>query len=79
MVIFDWSSPVSPINTNDNNTNYTLVGILDGKSNYTPKMINWVDGYDDSLTTLQTFEVIIANGDIYNWFSLRFTDNIECD
>jgi hypothetical protein len=46
-----WSSPVSPINTTANNTDYTLESILrDGTDPTNPKTISWVGGYDGSPT-----------------------------
>jgi hypothetical protein len=47
-----WSSPVSPINTTANNTNYTVGGVLnDGTNAATPTAINWVAGYDGASGT----------------------------
>jgi len=47
-----WSSPVSPVNTTANNTNYTVGGILkDGTNPELPTTIRWVGGYDGSPTT----------------------------
>lgn len=47
-----WSSPVSPINTTANNTNYTVGGVLkDGTNPSLPSTIKWVGGYDGSPTT----------------------------
>ncbi|MDI1304239.1 MAG: T9SS type A sorting domain-containing protein, partial [bacterium] len=47
-----WSSPVSPISTTANNTNYTVGGVLkDGTNPAVPVNINWVTGYDGSATT----------------------------
>lgn len=44
-----WSSPVSPINTIANNTDYTIAGIMkDGTTSTTPQDINWIGGYDGS-------------------------------
>ncbi|UQD56262.1 LamG-like jellyroll fold domain-containing protein [Flavobacterium sp. K5-23] len=46
-----WSSPVSPINTTANNTDYTVGNILrDGTDPINPKIINWVGGYDGAPT-----------------------------
>ena len=45
-----WSSPVSPINTIANNTNYTVAGIMKDGSTSTPQDINWIGGYDGSPT-----------------------------
>ena len=47
-----WSSPVSPINTTANNTNYTVGGVLkDGTNAALPTSINWVGGYDGAPTS----------------------------
>ena len=46
-----WSSPVSPINTIANNTNYTVGGVLnDGTNVASPSTINWIGGYDGAPT-----------------------------
>ncbi|RDI58209.1 LamG-like jellyroll fold domain-containing protein [Flavobacterium glaciei] len=46
-----WSSPVSPINTIANNTNYTVAGSLkDGTNPLAPVAINWIGGYDGAPT-----------------------------
>ena len=41
-----WSSPVSPINTTANNTNYTVDGMMKDGINSIPRNINWISGYD---------------------------------
>jgi hypothetical protein len=41
-----WSSPVSPINSTANNTNYTIAGIMKDGFNATPREITWIAGYD---------------------------------
>lgn len=46
-----WSSPVNPINTTTNNSNYTLAGILKDGTTSTPQSITWVGGYDGSPTS----------------------------
>ena len=47
-----WSSPVSPINTTTNNTNYSVSGSFkDGTDPATPKAINWIGGYDGAPTS----------------------------
>ncbi|MFV8373985.1 LamG-like jellyroll fold domain-containing protein [Flavobacterium sp. LB1P71] len=46
-----WSSPVSPINTTANNTNYTVTGIMKDGTTTTPQNINWIGGYDGAPTT----------------------------
>lgn len=46
-----WSSPVSPINTVANNTNYTVNGVFrDGTNPATPASITWVSGYNGAPT-----------------------------
>jgi hypothetical protein len=45
-----WSSPVSPINTIANNTNYTVGAIMKDGTTTTPKNINWIGGYNGSPT-----------------------------
>jgi hypothetical protein len=46
-----WSSPVSPINTTANNTNYTVAGIMKDGTTSTPQNISWIGGYDGSPNT----------------------------
>ena len=41
-----WSSPVSPINSIANNTDYTVAGMMKDGFNTTPREINWIGGYD---------------------------------
>ena len=41
-----WSSPVSPINTTANNTNYTVNEVMKDGFNTSPRDINWIGGYD---------------------------------
>lgn len=43
-----WSSPVSPINTTQNNNDYTVAGVMKDGTTTTPQNINWVGGYDGS-------------------------------
>ncbi len=43
-----WSSPVNPINSNANNTDYTVAGIMKDGTTSTPQNISWVSGYDGS-------------------------------
>jgi uncharacterized repeat protein (TIGR01451 family) len=46
-----WSSPVSPINTTANNTDYTVAGVMkDGTNPALPATINWVSGYNGATT-----------------------------
>jgi uncharacterized repeat protein (TIGR01451 family) len=46
-----WCSPVSPINTLANNTDYTVAGMLKDGSLSTPQNINWIGGYDGAATS----------------------------
>ena len=41
-----WCSPVNPINTTANNTDYSVGGIMKDGFNATPRNINWISGYD---------------------------------
>lgn len=46
-----WSSPVSPINTVANNTNYTVNGVFrDGTNPAAPANITWISGYNGAPT-----------------------------
>jgi len=46
-----WCSPVSPINTSANNTNYTVAAMLKDGTTSTPQNINWIGGYDGAPTS----------------------------
>ena len=46
-----WCSPVSPINTLANNTDYTVAGMLKDGGLSTPRNINWIGGYDGAATS----------------------------
>jgi hypothetical protein len=45
-----WSSPVSPINTTQNNKDYSIAGIMKDGTTTTPQNINWIGGYDGAPT-----------------------------
>jgi hypothetical protein len=46
-----WSSPVSPINTLSNNTDYTVNGVFrDGTNPAAPANITWISGYNGAAT-----------------------------
>ncbi|RTY87205.1 choice-of-anchor D domain-containing protein [Flavobacterium sp. RSP15] len=46
-----WSSPVSPVNTMANNTDYTVNAVFrDGTNPAMPAAINWIGGYDGRAT-----------------------------
>ncbi|WP_114317104.1 HYR domain-containing protein, partial [Winogradskyella tangerina] len=47
-----WSSPVSPINTSTNNSNYTVNGVFrDGTNSNNPLNIQWTNSYDANGST----------------------------
>jgi len=47
-----WSSPVNPINSTANNTDYTVAQVLkDGTNANNPQSITWVSGYNGAPTT----------------------------
>ena len=58
-----WSSPVSPINTSFNNTDYTVGGIMKDGTTSTPQNINWIAGYDG----LPTSPISLARYWIYKF------------
>ena len=45
-----WCSPVSPVNTVANNTDYNVAEMLKDGTTSTPQNINWIGGYDGSPT-----------------------------
>jgi trimeric autotransporter adhesin len=49
-----WSSPVSPINTTANNTNYTIKGMMKDGFNSSPREINWITGFNGIASTVGT-------------------------
>lgn len=69
-----WSSPVGPINSSVNNSNYTVATVMrDGTNVVSPTAINWVAGYNGSPTNpisvarfwIYKFQNI--SGDYANW------------
>ena len=73
-----WSSPVSPINTTANNTDYSVNGVMrDGTSPAAPANINWVGGYDGAPTSpislarywLYTFDNYV--NEYANWHQIQ--------
>ncbi|MFM9824692.1 LamG-like jellyroll fold domain-containing protein, partial [Flavobacterium sp.] len=46
-----WSSPVSPINSTTNNTNYSVSGVMKDGTTSTPRNINWIGGLNGAPTT----------------------------
>ena len=81
-----WSSPVSPINTTANNTNYTVDGVMKDGINAIPRNINWISGYDGVAGNAST-PVSLArywlykfenNTDAYaNWIQFLETDALR--
>jgi hypothetical protein len=81
-----WSSPVSPINTAANNTNYTVAGVMKDGFNAIPRNIGWNATYDgipgDASTPvnlarywLYKFE---SNTEAYaNWVPFLETDELR--
>jgi hypothetical protein len=45
-----WSSPVSPINNANNNTNYKVAGVMKDGTTSIPQNIKWIGGYNGSPT-----------------------------
>lgn len=78
-----WSSPVSPINTTTNNTNYTVNGILKDGTTSTPQNINWIGSYDGAPTTpISLARYWLYKFDNYanayaNWFQIQETSPIR--
>jgi hypothetical protein len=46
-----WSSPVSPINSTSNNTNYSVANIMKDGTTTTPQNISWIGGLNGAPTT----------------------------
>ncbi|MDI6046469.1 choice-of-anchor D domain-containing protein [Flavobacterium yafengii] len=79
-----WSSPVSPINTTTNNTNYTVSGSLkDGTNPLAPTAINWIGGYDGaptspiSLARYWLYKFDDYTNDYANWVQITENDPIR--
>ncbi|MFE3870906.1 LamG-like jellyroll fold domain-containing protein [Flavobacterium sp. ZS1P70] len=78
-----WSSPVSPINTNANNTNYTVAGIMKDGTAATPQNINWISGYDGSptnpisLARYWLYKFDNSANDYANWSQINETDALR--
>jgi hypothetical protein len=79
-----WSSPVSPINTTANNTNYNINGVLrDGTNPASPANINWIGGYDGaptspiSLATFWLYKFDNYGNDYFSWVAVTPTDPIR--
>jgi hypothetical protein len=79
-----WSSPVSPINTSSNNTNYTINGVMrDGTNPAAPLNINWIGGYNGSptspisLATYWLFKFDNYGNDYFSWMAITPTSAIR--
>ncbi len=78
-----WSSPVSPINTSANNTNYTVNGVFKDGTTSTPQNITWVSTYNGSATSpitlsrywLYKFDDLI--NDYANWTQITETSSLK--
>jgi hypothetical protein len=64
-----WSSPVSPINTTQNNRDYSVSGVMKDGTTATPQNINWIGGFDGAPTT----PVSLARYWLYKFDSLDNT------
>ncbi|HSN48682.1 MAG TPA: T9SS type A sorting domain-containing protein, partial [Flavobacterium sp.] len=79
-----WSSPVSPINTTSNNTNYSINGVMrDGSNPASPSNINWINGYDGaptspiSLATFWLYKFDNYGNDYFSWVAISPTDPLR--
>ncbi|MDD5150016.1 MAG: choice-of-anchor D domain-containing protein [Flavobacterium sp.] len=79
-----WSSPVSPVNTISNNTDYSIDGVMkDGTNPASPANINWVGGYDGaptspiSLAGYWIYKFDNYANDYYNWIQLGQTGAVR--
>ncbi len=80
-----WSSPVNPINTTANNTDYSIAGILkDGTTAATPQTITFnTSGYDGASgapITLADYWIFkyVNQPDLYaNWVQIRSTGSLK--
>ncbi len=80
-----WSSPVNPINTTSNNTDYSIAGILkDGTTAATPQTITFnTSGYDGASgapITLADYWIFkyVNQPDLYaNWVQIRSTGSLK--
>ncbi|NDP27903.1 MAG: choice-of-anchor D domain-containing protein [Flavobacterium sp.] len=79
-----WSSPVSPVNTTNNNTNYSINGVMrDGSNPAAPANINWVTGYNGSPTTpislakYWLYKFDNYGNDYFSWMAITPTDPLR--
>jgi hypothetical protein len=81
-----WGSPVGTINTTTNNDNFTVAGVLrDGTNPGSLGTINWIPGYDGSLTTpislagywIYKFDSNLNATDYANWTQIGETGILQ--
>jgi hypothetical protein len=81
-----WSSPVSPINTTNNNTNYTIAGVMKDGFNTIPRDITWVTGFNGaagnasipvSLSNYWLYKFESKDGIYANWWKIAPTDELR--
>lgn len=81
-----WSSPVSPINTTNNNTNYTIAGVMKDGFNAIPRDITWTSGYDGApgdatkpvtLSEYWLYKFESRDGIYANWGKITPTDELR--
>ncbi|MFI0491060.1 LamG-like jellyroll fold domain-containing protein, partial [Flavobacterium sp.] len=79
-----WSSPVSPINTTSNNTNYAVDGVMrDGTNPAIPAAINWISGYDGaptspiSLAKYWLYKFDNYGNDYFSWVQITENDPLR--
>lgn len=81
-----WGSPVGAINGTTNNNNFTVVGVLrDGTDPTVPKSINWVAGFNGSLSNpislarywIYKFDSNLNATDYANWTQIGETGILQ--
>ena len=81
-----WSSPVNPINTTNNNTNYTIAGVMKDGFNAIPRDITWTSGYDGApgdatkpvtLSEYWLYKFESKDGIYANWWKITPTDELR--
>jgi hypothetical protein len=81
-----WGSPVGTINATTNNDNFTVAGVLrDGTNPGSLGTINWIPGYDGSLTTpislagywIYKFDSNLNATDYANWTQIGETGTLQ--
>ncbi len=78
-----WSSPVSPINTVANNSNYSITEVMKDGTTSTPQNMNWIGGYNGAPTApLSIARYWLFTFDNYskayaNWNQIRETTPIR--